>query len=213
MNERSQSTPTELRVLEIARDAADPDPAHKRGCGALSDAFQPTACEHADHPRLGLPEWLGPKPRIETDSNVFVTIVSHELRNSLGAIRSATGILCIETSACTAAKARTLIERQVVKMTSLVEDLVDLSRSKLGPMELQCERNDLSAVAAHAAQTVEFTMRQRNHRLTTSFPDAPMWVQADAARLEQVLVNLLINAAKYTDPGGEIGLFVGREDG
>jgi len=63
------------------------------------------------------------------------------------------------------------------------------------------------------AQAVELTMQQRNHRMPTSSPEAPMWVQADAARLEQALVNLLINAAKYTDPGGQFGLIVAREDG
>jgi signal transduction histidine kinase len=150
---------------------------------------------------------------MDTGSNVFVTIVSHELRNSLGAIRNATRVLCVETPACTAAKARMLIERQVAKMTSLVEDLVELSRPQQGPMQLQCERTDLCAIAAYAAQTVEFTIQQRNHRMSTAFAAAPVWVQADAARLEQALVNLLINAAKYTDPGGHIWLSVGWEDG
>jgi len=60
------------------------------------------------------------------------------------------------------------------------------------------------------AQAVEFTMQQRNHRMPTSSPEAPMWVQADAARLEQALVNLLINAAKDTGRGGQIGLIVAR---
>ena len=143
-----------------------------------------------------------------------MTVFSHELRNSLGAIRSAIQILRMDTSARPAAvKARVLIERQVGQMTRLVEDLLDVSRVRSGHLRLQCERIDLCAVVAHAAQTVEFTMQQRHHRMTTSFPDAPVWLQADPARLEQVFVNLLLNAAKYTDAGGNVGLSVEREEG
>ena len=146
--------------------------------------------------------------------NEFMTVFSHELRNALGAIHSATQILRMDTSAAPATvKARLLIERQVGQMTRLVEDLLDVSRVRSGHLRLQCERIDLCAVAAHAAQTVEFVMQQRNHRLTTAFPDAPVWLTADPARLEQVIVNLLFNAAKYTDEGGDVGLSVEREDG
>jgi two-component sensor histidine kinase len=179
----------------------------------MNEIFQFTARELGDHPRLGLPGLVGPEPRIATDSNVFVASVSHEVRNSLGAIRSATRILCVDTSACAVEKARMLIERQVAKITSLIDDLLDVSRSQHTPMRLQCGRNDLCAIAAHAAQAVGFTMQQRNHQMATSSPEAPMWVQADTARLEQPLVNLLINAAKYADPGGQIGPIVAREDG
>jgi signal transduction histidine kinase len=146
-------------------------------------------------------------------NNEFVTVFSHELRNSLGAIRSAAHILRRDASADPySVKARMLIERQVGQMTRLVEDLLDASRVRSGQLCLQCERIDLRVLAAHAAQTVEFTMQQRHHRMTTSLPDAPVWMQADAARLEQVFVNLLLNAAKYTDAGGNVELLVEREE-
>jgi signal transduction histidine kinase len=146
-------------------------------------------------------------------NNEFVTVFSHELRNALGAIRSAAHILRRDASADpSAVKARMLIERQVGQMSRLVEDLLDASRVRSGQLCLQCERIDLRVLAAHAVQTVEFTMQQRHHRMTTSFPDAPVWMQADPARLEQVFVNLLLNAAKYTDAGGNVGLFVEREE-
>ena len=145
-------------------------------------------------------------------NNEFMTVFSHELRNSLGAIRSAAQIQRMDTSADPlTVKARILIERQVGQMMRLVEDLLDPSRVRTGQLRLQCERIDLRILAAHAAQTVEFTMQQRHHRMTTSFPDVPVWLQADPARLEQVFVNLLLNAAKYTDAGGNVGLFVEQE--
>ena len=177
--------------------------------------FQHSTRERADRVRV----WpsLSSGQEIGTESgrnNEFMTVVCHELRNSLSAVRSAARILHMDTSADpSAVKARMLIERQVGQMTRLVEDLLDVSRLRSGRLHLQCERIDLRAVAAHAAQTVEFTMHQHNHSMTTSFPDAPVWLQADPARLEQVFVNLLLNAAKYTDAGGNVGLFVEREDG
>src|SRR5512142_682157 len=77
-------------------------------------------------------------------SNEFMTVFSHELRNSLGAIRSAASILRMDISAGPAAKrARALIERQVGQMTRLVEDLLDVSRVRSGQLRLQCERVDL----------------------------------------------------------------------
>jgi len=154
------------------------------------------------------------KLNTENDRSMeFLVVFSHELRTSLSAIRGATGILRVEQSIGPAGmKARVLIERQVGQMVRLVEDLLDMSRVRSGQLRLQRERIDLRAVAARAVQTVEFAMEQRNHRMTTLFPDAPVWLQADPIRLEQVFVNLLLNAAKYTDAGGYIALSVEREE-
>jgi signal transduction histidine kinase len=177
--------------------------------------FHLSTAERADYLRIRNLASHGQELGTENGrNNEFVTVFSHELRNSLGAIRSAAHILSKDASADpSAVKARMLIERQVGQMARLVEDLLDASRVRSGQLRLQCERIDLRALAAHAAQTVEFTMQQRHHQMTTSFPDAPVWLEADPARLEQVFVNLLLNAAKYTDAGGTVGLFVEREDG
>jgi len=151
---------------------------------------------------------LGAEPGL----NVLVSIFSHELRNCLGAIRNATGIRRFEKStSCVGGRARVLIERQVAQMTVLIEDLRQLTQSQ--QLHLRCEQHNLCTLAAQFSQSVEFTMQRRNHRMTTSFPDAPVWVRADAARLEQIFVNLLCNAAKYTSPGGDIRLSVQREEG
>ena len=101
----------------------------------------------------------------------FMTVFSHELRNSLGAIGGAARILRMDTSAdSSAVKARMLIERQVGHMTRLVEDLLDVSRVRSGQLRLQCQGIDLRVLAAHAVESVEFTMQQRHHRLITVIP-------------------------------------------
>ena len=150
-----------------------------------------------------------------TCSNDYLAVLAHEFRNSLGAIRGATGVLSLDNSAGGAAvKARILIERQVAQMTRLVEDILEVSRVRIGQLELQCERVDLCAIATRALQTVEFTMVMRSHTVSASFPnDGPVWVQADPVRLEAVFVNLLLNAAKYTHLGGAIRLGLERDAG
>src|SRR5580692_9148645 len=102
-------------------------------------------------------------------NNEYMTVVSHELRNTLSAIRTATGVLSLDISAgLTAVKARTLIERQVTQMTRLVEDILDASRVRIGQLDVRCERADLCTIVARALQTVEFTMLMRSHSLHTS---------------------------------------------
>ena len=171
--------------------------------------------EFTDHLRLW-PLWLrGQELGAENGrNNEFMTVFSHELRNSLCAVRFAVGILRMEKSARPAAlRARMLIERQVAQMTRLVDDLLDVSRLRHGQLTLQRKRVDLCVVVTHAAQTVAFTMQERNHRMSASLPNTPLLLQADPGRLEQVFVNLLSNAAKYTNPGGRIWLSAEREQG
>src|ERR1700730_18067233 len=216
MNEQLESTRrAHAHVEQINGRAAGTELAGSRFSVGPTEMFQHSNHEGADHLRMCPLSSRGQELGTENgQTNEFMTVFSHELRNSLGAIRMAAQILRMETSAGPAmVKARVIIERQVGQMTRLVEDLLDVSRVRGGQLRLQCERIDLRAVAAHAAQTVEWTMQQRSHWMTTSFPDAPVWLQADPARLEQVVGNLLFNAAKYTDAGGNIGLFVEREEG
>jgi two-component system, sensor histidine kinase len=187
--------------------------ANTRAHGAAG-ILQSIRVEFARHrPRWS--RWVGQKVAEETRrNNAFMAVLSHELRNSLSGIRSAAGILRKDSSANpVAVQARVLIDRQVDQMTRLVEDLMDLTQIRSGQLRLQCERIDLCALLTQSAQTVELTMQQRSHRLTLSVPEAPMWLQADATRLEQVFVNLLVNAAKYTAAEGDIRLSVNAENG
>jgi signal transduction histidine kinase len=186
-----------------------------------SASFRPDDPEH-NNPELSdrlsvWHLWLHTQEGVtrKTGNNDYMVMVSHELRNSLGAIRTATGVLSLDISAGgIAVKARTLIERQVTQMTRLVEDILEVSRVRIGQLGLQCERVDLCAIAARALQTVEFTMAMHSHTISASFPDdGPVWLQADPVRLEAVFVNLLLNAAKYTNVGGDIRLGIERRAG
>ena len=135
----------------------------------------------------------------------FLAMLGHELRNPIAAIHNGLCLLGHRAQDPTASqelKAR--LERQVRRMTQLVDDLLDVSRIIQGRLYLHCERIDLRDVVNDAIQTLESDIQQRNHRLTIALPDGPVWLQADPGRLEQVFVNLLANASKYTDVGGEL---------
>jgi signal transduction histidine kinase len=144
----------------------------------------------------------------------FLAVFSHEVRSSLGAIHNATLLLRIlhaQTSSVED-KARLLIERQVGRMTRLVDDLLASTRIRSAELSLQSERLDLRSVVLHAIGTVESDLGQRNHRLITTLPDMPIWLAGDSGRLEQVLVNLLVNASKYTNDGGNISVSAQQKD-
>jgi signal transduction histidine kinase len=143
----------------------------------------------------------------------FLATFSHELRNSLAAIQGAAETLRLEKPPTPGVeKARAVIHRQVGQMTRLVDDLLDVARIRSGQLCLRRERIDMCVIVAQALQAVEFRMQQRGHRLTASLPQEPVWLQADPVRMEQVLVNLLVNAWKYTDAGGDIAVFVEVEN-
>jgi signal transduction histidine kinase len=138
--------------------------------------------------------------RTERLNEEFLAVFSHEIRSSLGAIHSAAQLLRIlraETSAQDRASA--LIERQVGRMTRLIDDLVESSRVRSAELPLRCAQIDLRVLVWQAVETVGSDLGQRNHRLTISLPEGSVWLTGDCGRLEQVLVNLLLNAAKYTD--------------
>ena len=144
----------------------------------------------------------------------FLAMLGHELRSPLAAIRNGIHLLSRQAQDTPAPlELRAMLERQVRRVTQLVDDLLDVSRITQGRLHLQRERTDLRDVVRNAIQTLESDIKQRNHRLTTVLPDAPVWLQADPGRLEQVFVNLLANASKYTDMGGELTVVVHVRDG
>jgi CheY-like chemotaxis protein len=106
---------------------------------------------------------------------------------------------------------RDVIERQVVQMTHLLEDLLDASRLTRNKIELRVERFALQRPIEQAVEATQHLMDGRHHQLTLQLPDEPVMVHGDLTRLTQVFANLLNNAAKYSDPGSEILLSAERE--
>ncbi len=147
----------------------------------------------------------GRRRQEESSAQQAMAQFSHELRNCLGTARSAMRVLEMrDLELSRRKKTRKLIGRQLEQMSRLVDDLLDASLIRSGRLRLERARTDLREVLAHAAEAVDFLIQQRSHRLQVLQPDIPVWIHGDAARLEQVFVNLLTNAAKYTDAGGAI---------
>ena len=142
----------------------------------------------------------------------FLAMLGHELRNPLAPISNAVQLLRLQKDENPLQeRARNVIERQVGQLTHLVDDLLEISRINSGRVQLRPERMVVSGIVERAVETAQPLILQRGHQLTVSLPPQPIWVHADGARLEQVLVNLLTNAAKYTDENGQIWLTVQQE--
>jgi signal transduction histidine kinase len=135
----------------------------------------------------------------------FLAMLGHELRNPLAPVTTALQLMRLHRDEpLRVARARETIERQVEHMTRLIDDLLDVSRITRGRIELRHEAVVLSSLVARAVEAARPVIDERGHRLTLELPDEPVALAGDPARLEQVLANLLNNAAKYTDVGGRI---------
>jgi len=142
----------------------------------------------------------------------FLAMLSHELRNPLAAISVATQ--AIQTPGQTSQdvqQAANIIERQLAGLEHMVNDLLDVSRITRGKIQIRRERVTLNKVVEDAIETTRSLMQSRRHQLQASLPQEPIWIDGDATRLEQIVSNLLANAAKYTDVGGQIWLTIDRE--
>ena len=141
----------------------------------------------------------------------FIAILSHELRNPLAPIRNGLQVLCkTGGQGPSAERAREMMERQVEHLVRLVDDLLDVSRVTHGKIELRKERLDLGVLV----RTVDLNREQVDAAgilLRLNLPDKPVLVEADPVRLAQIFSNLVNNAVKYTDRGGQIEVAVQRE--
>ncbi|HEY6204084.1 MAG TPA: ATP-binding protein [Candidatus Limnocylindria bacterium] len=137
----------------------------------------------------------------------FLAMLGHELRNPLAPVTTALQLMRLHSDEpLRVTRARETIERQVEHMTRLIDDLLDVSRITRGKIELRQEAVLVSTLVTRAVEAARPVIDERGHRLTLDLPDEPLTLSADPARLEQVLANLLNNAAKYTDVGGRIWL-------
>ncbi len=140
----------------------------------------------------------------------FLAMLSHELRSPLAPISNALQLLRLQQDSETELQqqARNIIERQTKQLQHLVDDLLEVSRITTGRLHLRKESVDVSEIIRGAMETAGPIIDQRQHELTLSLPSERICLNADVSRMEQVLVNLLTNAAKYTDEGGHIWLSV-----
>ena len=142
----------------------------------------------------------------------FIATLAHELRNPLAPLRNAAQMLQHQGALGPQAQlARDIIARQVGVMSRLIDDLMDVSRINQGRIELQREFVDLGEVLELALEASRPHMIEAGHELAVLLPDEPILLHADVIRVSQVFVNLLINAAKYTDRGGRIQVAVVHE--
>ncbi|MDQ3582152.1 MAG: PAS domain-containing sensor histidine kinase [Pseudomonadota bacterium] len=151
---------------------------------------------------------------VESDrrKNEFLAMLAHELRNPLAPIRNALQVMRLTGGDGEAVhSAFEMMERQVGQMVRLVDDLLDVSRISRGKIELRKERVELASIVYHAVEACRPAMECADHDLTSTLPPQPVYLNADATRLAQVVGNLLNNACKFTDKGGRIWLTVERE--
>ncbi len=144
----------------------------------------------------------------------FLAMLAHELRNPLASLRYALELMRLQKVTDPAQRRnQEIMERQVQHLARLVDDLLDVSRITRGKIHLQKTPLDLVALVSHVVETSRPQVEARRHQLSAVLPSGTIWVEADATRLEQVLGNLLHNAAKYTEPGGQIILALERLEG
>jgi len=140
----------------------------------------------------------------------FLAMLAHELRNPLGAISNALAVLTCSDSRETNGL-RGIIERQTRNLAHMVDDLLDVARITQGKIDLWKEPIDLIAPVLRAVETCRRSLETRVQQLILELPPEPIVLEADAGRIEQVITNLLDNASKYTEPGGQITLSFSRE--
>jgi signal transduction histidine kinase/ActR/RegA family two-component response regulator len=143
----------------------------------------------------------------------FLAMLSHELRSPLAPIANAVQLLGLQrgSKSLIQQQACGIIERQLGQLVHLVDDLLEVSRISTGRIHLQREQLDMRAIVERGLETVRLLIEQRRHALAVQLPPSPVWIDGDLARLEQVVVNLLTNAAKYTEEGGHVWLTVDQE--
>jgi PAS domain S-box-containing protein len=143
----------------------------------------------------------------------FLATLAHELRNPLAPLRNSVNILQLTSSDDpTTARLCETMERQVNHLVRLVDDLLEVSRITRGKIELRKERVELAAVARNAVETSRPLIDAAGVQLAISLPQEPIIVDGDPVRLGQILANLLNNAAKYTNQGGQIWLTARQEN-
>ncbi len=168
-----------------------------------------TSSRDAGHQR----EHLNARLNLESErKNRFIATLAHELRGPLSVIRN--GLRLLRTASLAPADASNVLgmmERQVTTMTTQIDGLTDLSSISLGKLDLRMAQVDMVAVVDNALEIAAPLIEAKHHTVERDTPLPPVFVKGDAARLVQIVTNLLTNAAKYTDDGGRIEVTVRRQ--
>lgn len=201
--------------------------ARGRALGALSLAMQQPSRWRAPAD-LALIEDLAHRAAIAIDNaqlyrdiqeadrrkNEFLSMLAHELRNPMAPLLNGIEYLSrASQGAEDLSKIHNMMERQLHHLVRLVDDLLDISRITRDMIELQLEPVEAATIVSRAVEVSKPLVDSRMHELTVALPTEPIWINADAVRLAQVLSNLLNNAAKYTEKRGKIRLSVERDGG
>jgi signal transduction histidine kinase len=141
----------------------------------------------------------------------FLAILAHELRNPLQPLQTAVEVLEHDPDRPVPERIRKIVQRQVQHITRLVDDLLDVSRFTTGKLELRREPINLETIVDEAVASCQSVIDARGHHLVLSAHDVPVVVNGDPLRLVQCVCNLLNNAVKYTDPGGQLSVDWGAE--
>jgi PAS domain S-box-containing protein len=144
----------------------------------------------------------------------FLAMLAHELRNPLAPVKNAMEMIRLRKVADpVVTQAREVVDRQVTHMSRLIDDLLDLSRIARGKVLLRQEHCDLVPIVRQTAEDYRATLEAGGLGLAVRLPPGPLWVVGDGTRLAQVVGNLLHNAGKFTDRGGQVGIEVTVEAG
>jgi signal transduction histidine kinase len=143
----------------------------------------------------------------------FLATLAHELRNPLAPLTSAIQLIASEPQRPDQVQQlASMMSQQLDQLVRLIDDLADVSRINSGKLRLRSEPADLADVVAAAVEQSQPLIDASRHTLKVDLPEQPLIIQGDKVRLAQIISNLLINAAKYTPPGGKIDLTVSRRE-
>jgi signal transduction histidine kinase/ActR/RegA family two-component response regulator len=148
----------------------------------------------------------------ERRKDAFLATLAHELRNPLAPASAVLALMAERPEDLAVCHhARQVLERNIGQIVKLVDDLLDVSRITRGAITLEKQAVELTSVVNHAVSSVQGLIAAQHQHLTLTLD--PLWVEADPLRLEQVITNLIHNAAKYTPSGGHISVKTGAENG
>jgi PAS domain S-box-containing protein len=219
----SDYVPADLPLMQTLRDRV-----HIRGqhlvvadptTGQPRDIFASTAPLADAAGRLtgaiGVYQDITALKEVERLKDDFFSMATHELRTPLTSITMSSGLLAelLAAQGGRMGELARLVAENAQRMRTLVDDLLDLSRLEHGRLVLHRRTFDLGAAVQHVVDQIEPLAERKQQTLTVQVPPAPNAVQADSSRIEQVLLNLLGNAIKYTPAAGAVGVGISRQDG